>query len=139
MKADDHAPSAGVEKVGEVVEELRELVELAVDRDAQGLERARRGVDLHAPPGRCGNGGFDDRGQIEGGGEATGAQGLLDRARDAAAVLLLAVVADHLGQLGGRQPLEQGEGGLPRARVHAHVDRSGLLKREPALRPVELR
>ena len=40
------AAAAGREQIGERGEEALELIELGVDRDAQRLERARRGVDL---------------------------------------------------------------------------------------------
>src|SRR5205823_3485682 len=46
VEADDRAPPPGDQQVGEPGEELLELLDLAVDRDAQRLERAGRRVDL---------------------------------------------------------------------------------------------
>ena len=113
-----------------------QAVELAVDPDADGLERPRCGIDSRVAAAR--HRAARDVGQPPGG---------LDRRRgtrghdgpcDAAGVPFLAELVDHVGQrllvgvgqhLGGRRP-----GG----RVHAHVQDLVALKAEPPARRVEL-
>src|SRR5690606_27154833 len=62
-----------------------------------------------------------------------------DRARNAPRVALLAVGADHLGEfgfVGGVHPIGSR---AAVARIHTHVERTGLAKTEAAARLVELR
>ena len=78
-------------------EELLELLELAVHRDAQRLERARRRVDAadaHRPDGA-----HDRAAKIERRRELSFAERALDAARDAPRAPLVAVVEDDVGEL----------------------------------------
>ena len=116
------------------VDRRRQRVELAVDLDADRLERPLGGMTARTSGGRRNRAG-DDRGQFGGRLDRSGVD---DRPRDPRREALVAVLADHAAQLGlgiavhdvARRPLGVG--------VHPHVERSVVPVREAALGAVEL-
>src|SRR5690606_1436433 len=135
--ADDRDATASADHVRQRREERLELLELAVHRDAQRLERARGRVDA-ADPHRAD--GADDRAsEIERGRELTLGERALHAPRDAPRALLVAVVEDDVGQLLVREPLDELERGLAGRAIHAHVDRTLAAEAHPARGVVDLR
>ena len=111
-----------------------QIRQFAVDVDADALEAARGRMDLLAARHHRG----DHGGQVGGAGERLGGAAGDDGARDAAALLLLAVGPQHVGDLafvGAGDPCRCALAGLG---VHAHVQRAILAEAETALGDVEL-
>ena len=110
MEGDDDEPAALAQHRLGRGERLRQLLELAVDEDAERLEGARRRMDARRA-GRAG-GARDDLG------EPRGAQDRLFRARpvdgagDAPGLPLLAVDADDRGELAARRRWLTSVGGV---------------------------
>ena len=78
-------------------EQLLELLELAVDRDAQRLERARRRID--AADAHRADRAHDGAAEVERRLELAVAERALDAARDAPRAPLVAVLVDDVGEL----------------------------------------
>src|SRR5262249_31948531 len=99
VKGDDDAAAAGPELIGKDLEEARQLAELVVDGDAQRLERARRGIDALVARRAAGHCPGDDGGELRRRVKLTGADCVLDGARESGGVALLAEVAEDDLQL----------------------------------------
>ncbi len=90
------------------------------------------------PPGRGGDRRPHQLGQLRGRGQRGGAAGAVDRLGDPPGEALLAVLAQHPGELGDRVVVDDVAGGGAGGRVHPHVQRRVLGVGEPALGEVEL-
>ena len=125
----------GARTSGSSVKRGVEVAELVVDHDPQGLEDAGRRVD-GAVPESPGDALADQLGELPGGPDRLAPPGLDDPPRDPAAEPLFPVVKERLGQLVGRQLLEQLGGGRPRGfGVEPHVERAVGSEAEPAMPP----
>jgi len=109
-----------------------ELVELGVDVDAHRLEAARRRVLRR--PGMIAECLAHYAGEVAGGFERPGGD---DRAGDAPALPLLAVLVEHVGDLFLARAVEEVCGAFARL-AHSHVERAVGGEREAALGLVEL-
>ena len=141
MEADHRQPAFRCERAERGIQARLEVGQLAVDVDADGLERTRRRMDP-APVGCARAARHHRRDQFRQLG------GALDRplratrddgAGDAPRLALLAVGVEHVGDLRlrcARQPLRRALAGVG---IHAHVQRAVLAERETAFGDVELR
>jgi hypothetical protein len=133
VEGDEGETTAGREVVVGLLQEGLELVELAVDGDAQGLKGARGGMDAalttpHHPRHALGEG------------DGVGERLILEqRPGHTAGVTFLAVVAQDPHQLCLVDRREQLGGRDAGGRVHPHVDGAGHAEREATLGLVELR
>ena len=84
---DDESAAFPQHRLGRA-ERLRELLQLAVDEDAERLKRAGRGMDAHAPAGPAAG---DDLGQLAGAQDRRLGARPLDGTGDAPCLPLLAV------------------------------------------------
>ena len=118
------------------LEETIEPVELAVHPDAERLKRPRRRIDprVAAPRNRAPH----DRRELRRARDRRLAARLDERAGDAPREPLLAVLEDHVGELGFGRPRDEIGGGLALRAVHPHVERFVALETEAAARRVEL-
>ena len=138
MEADDRAAAAGGEEIGERGEDLLELHELGVDRDAERLERARRGVDLRLALLRERDRIGAELRELGRGAELIGLGRVLDQPGDPLRVALLAVLEEDLGEVGRVGGPDQLERRLAVGRIHPHVERAVLHEGEATLGQVEL-
>ena len=132
MEADHREPAARLEQALGGGQPGLELVELAVDVDADRLEAARRRVlgRTDAVAERLAH----DLRELAGGRERARSD---DRAGDAAALPLLAVLEQHVGDRGLGRFVEEVGGGRA-GLAHRHVERPVDREREPAPGLVEL-
>ena len=110
VKRDHRQDAARAEHARRQLEQRVELLDLVVHGDAQRLERARRRIDAAHP--RRTDRAHHGAAQVERRRELPVPHGLLDAARDAARAPLFAVLVDEVGQLVGREPLDELEGRL---------------------------
>src|SRR5450432_426738 len=136
LEREDRGVTTVVDDLRQRGQERGELVELAVDRDANGLKAPGGGVD--APDADRADRAHDRAAEIERGVELVGQQRLLDAAGDAARAALVAVLVDDVRELVVGQAIDELERGLAALAVHAHVDRSFAAEAHAALRVVEL-
>src|SRR5690606_25323538 len=111
VEADHDAAPAGREAAREGREEAGELVELAVDRDAQGLEGLGRRVDAQAAAGRLRVAPLDQRREVRRGREPSVARRLGQALGDPPRVALLAEVPEDRRELVDPRGADELEGG----------------------------
>ena len=122
---EDGQPAARPQQVDGRGQRRGQRLQLAVDRDAQGLEGARRG--MRPPTAAAGDrhDALDERGQVGGGLDRPRPALLDDRARDAPSVGLLAVGPQDVRDLGLVELAQQRRPpGAPLAGVEAQVERA---------------
>ena len=118
------------------LEDLTQAVELPVDVYAQGLERARGGME--APTAAPGRGAPDDVRQLGRGSDGLAVPGPHDAPGDGAGGPLLSESVDEVRQLGLRCGVDHLRGRGPATSVHAHVEGSLGLEAEAPGRIVQL-
>ena len=128
--------ASGASMLGACSSNVLELFQLVVDRNAERLKRAGRGIDSpHAGrPYRA----HHRAPQIERRLEFTRMERLLDAARDPPRAALIAVLVDDVGELVAIEPLDELERGLSVDVAHTHVERPLGAKAHSARRVVEL-
>jgi hypothetical protein len=131
--AQDHKAAARTQQVDRCGESGLERLELLVDRHAQRLEHARRGMR----PARLARirraDALDEHGELLGGLDRRLAPRVDDGPRDASRLRLLAVAAEQGSQLVRVEGGQQLRCGNAPARVEAHVERTAGPEPEPAL------
>ena len=135
MEGDDDEPAAVAKHRLGGAERARQLLELAIDEDAERLKRARRRMDARRA-GRAGRA-RDDLGEPRGAEDRLFCARPLDGAGDAPGLPLLAVDADDGGEVASGGLVHQRRG-VGAASAHAHVERTVEAEGEAALRLVEL-
>src|SRR5688572_30769122 len=107
--ADDGHASTGPERGQGTGKAGAENLDLAVDRDAQGLEGPRGGVDTTGvrAAGTCRGSCRDDGGQVGGGHQPTLRTRRHDRLRDAASTALFTKRREYSGELSLRGALDE--------------------------------
>ncbi len=135
MEADHRHAPAGPQGLEARLEKAVEVLELAVDGDAQGLEDPRGRVQLAAPPA---DGRLDHPRQGPRGADPPAAPRGADRLGDLAALRLAAEVVEQVGQLAFAEAVDQLDGLLALAGVEAHIERAFVLERKAPLRIREL-
>jgi hypothetical protein len=110
VEGDDGGDAAGLKGGGEDGEKAVEVGELAIDKDANGLEGAGGGVELGAGGPLEGEiaGLADDGGEVFGGGDGRVCAALDDEAGDRRGVLLKTQLHDCVGEVLLRYSGEQG-------------------------------
>ncbi len=136
VKTDDRQPGPGAKAIGQPPQGNLQRLQLVVDRDPQGLEGPRGRIDPLQPRPR--HAAADQFGQL-----GRRLDGLLpplldDRPGDPAAVSLLAVVVNQVGQVLGAEAIDQPPGRLAPHRVEPQVQRPGRGEAESPLRVGQL-
>lgn len=124
VEGDDRRSSARFQGCGDGREKTVEVVEFAVDEDAQGLKRARRGVEFGAGGALKGEvaGLADDGGELLGGGNGGSGATFDNQPSDLRGVLLIAKLQNRIGEFGLGETVDERGGGLAAAGIHAHVE-----------------
>ncbi|MNN01708.1 hypothetical protein D3C81_1143350 [compost metagenome] len=136
MEADHRQTAARLEPRHRRVQPGFKIGQFAIDVDADGLEAARGRMDLVLATRhhRC-----NQLRQFGGTRERLGGAAGHDGARDAAALALIAVRPQHVGDFAVFRAVEPLRCTLARVRVHAHVQRAVLAEAETTLGHVQLR
>src|SRR2546430_15432893 len=121
MERDDGDPTTGTDDTHRRSQCALEVRELVVDRDAKGLENARRGVDAARPP-RLHAG--DETAEVVGRPEWRFHAATDDRSRDARRLRLLAVLGEDTSKVLFSPAVHDVGRRLAKIRIGTHVESS---------------